>query len=369
MTEHDDSAETIRTVWTEAELDDALSALHAQPAPGAQALAETRARLFTAIGLPSDESPPGATRRRASWRGWLAGAAAVAMLVAVGLVTLNGGTPTASAAVQTLRRAAGTTIDERDLPIRPGQYRYVATRIWALAQGEGENGQHFAWRNSYLTQTWMPYDQTQNWVQDNSSATHPEWVLGSAQQALKSGLPLDKIGPPHGRIQARCGDFNSVYTGSAPICSTRGDLKQPTSAWLATLPRDPRRLLTTLEDDGSEPEPDREGGVVEHGAMMLSSGLVPADLRAALYRTFALLPDLQVTEQSVNLDGRKGIALGITDSTVRREVIIDPVSGQFIGQRLVQAVDDPRGLKAGTLLDSSSVVTGVVDAVGAKPAR
>ena len=84
-------------------------------------------------------------------------------------------------------------------------------------------------------------------------------------------------------------------------------------------------------------------------ADLLRSGLVPADLRAALYRVLGKVPGLEITEQVANLDGKKGTAYGISDDGTRHDVIIDPATGQFIGER--QITDEGfEGIPAGTVI-------------------
>jgi RNA polymerase sigma-70 factor (ECF subfamily) len=43
---------------------------------------------------------------------------------------------------------------------------------------------------------------------------------------------------------------------------------------------------------------------------LLRTGLVPADLRASLYKAAALIPGVTITDTQATLDGRTGIATG-----------------------------------------------------------
>jgi hypothetical protein len=196
--------------------------------------------------------------------------------------------------------------------------------------------------------------------------------VGSAREAAAAGVdPLNEFGEPDGQVSARCGDFIAVFDHRTPSCG-HDDGKQFTSAQLARLPRDPHALLAILNPTLPSGKPVGAGPALGSSVLILRSGLVPADLRAAIYQALALLPGLQVTDRSANLDGRVGVALGVDDepTNIRREIIIDPDTGQFIGERIVQLRADARtGLPAGTLLDSSSVTTGVVGAVGQVPPR
>jgi hypothetical protein len=179
---------------------------------------------------------------------------------------------------------------------------------------------------------------------------------------------IEQSGPPDGEIRAACGNFIAVELGEQPSCEGLEPLKETTSAYLATLPRDPQRLLAELDDAGPTDDPaHRALFTIQHTVMLLRSGLVPGDLRAAMYGALALLPELRVTEQVANLDGRQGTALGVAVLDIRWDIIIDPATGAFIGERQVQVRARPDGAPAGTLLNSTSVTTGVVDAVGTEP--
>ena len=97
---------------------------------------------------------------------------------------------------------------------------------------------------------------------------------------------------------------------------------------------------------------------------LLVMGETPADLRAALYRTLALVPGVTIVENDATLDGRTGVALGYTEpargSIWRDEIIIDPSTGVVIGTREV-TLNEYDDIPAGTTLSWSTVHTSVVD--------
>lgn len=83
--------------------------------------------------------------------------------------------------------------------------------------------------------------------------------------------------------------------------------------------------------------PDNDRGDAEllvYAADALRTGRVPADVRAAIYRAFAKIPSLQITEREANLDGAIGTAFAVDDGNVREEIIIDATTGEFIGENL-----------------------------------
>ena len=80
------------------------------------------------------------------------------------------------------------------------------------------------------------------------------------------------------------------------------------------------------------------------------------------------LPSLDVVDDAADLDGRRGVALGISEDGERQEIILDPGTGEVIGER---KVSDSMfaGIPRGTVTSYSSVTTAVVDQIGANPAR
>jgi hypothetical protein len=155
----------------------------------------------------------------------------------------------------------------------------------------------------------------------------------------------------------------------------RGDepWSAPTEQQLAEWPRDPQKLYDLMAADPSVTAKPLFGGVLAIAAELLKTGTVPADLKEAIYRAVALVPDLKVTEQVANLDGRTGVALGREpDGTFRTEIIVDPATGEFIGQRVTQLEPDKTDkmradIKPGTVTYSSSVQTTIVDQQGTVP--
>jgi len=98
----------------------------------------------------------------------------------------------------------------------------------------------------------------------------------------------------------------------------------------------------------------------------LRTGLVPADLRAALYQTLTRLDGVDLVDRAANLDGRVGTAIGIDDGQFRQDIIIDPATGAFIGEREV-LTGDYEGAPDGTTFSFTAVNSAVVDTIGAIP--
>ncbi|CAL9539845.1 hypothetical protein SUDANB95_04174 [Actinosynnema sp. ALI-1.44] len=358
------SDDNIHRIWTDDELDAALDALNADVDSDEAVLARARAALMeTTEGETDVTTDPGETTPARSKRRWVFGAAAVAVLVAAGLVaqTVSFGrdrAPASAEAAATLDRAAARTIGAVDQPVPPGGYRYVATRAWWMATS-GE----FSRLAENLLETWAPADEKAEWLLRRDVTGNQQWVVGTAERAKAAGIDAEG-GWPEGEWRARCGGF---FAEPGKECAERGSWQHPTAEWQASLPTDPDALFKRLGDDA----PDNDRGDAEllvYAADALRSGLVRSDVRANIYKALAKLPGLQVTEQQANLGGRLGTALGIDDGDLRQDIIIDPETGQFIGERQVTTSDMDQ-FKAGTVLSFTAVETGVVERMGDKPAR
>ncbi|GAA4211661.1 CU044_5270 family protein [Actinocatenispora rupis] len=332
------------------------------------ALAEALAAETAADPVVTPAGRPQRQRRR-RWP-YAAVAAGVAVLAAAGIAVADPfggdhGTGTsrpvpAVPAAGTLNTAARNVSAGTGEQPGPGQYLVVTNRVTTVGQATNMPGD-FAYRTTRQSRTWVPADDGGTWVQDNRRIGGTTWLVGNAVDAARHGVRPQSDGDPDGRWSARCGDFFAVYAHHAARCDRTKDWKQPTAALLATLPTDPRRLLALMLD-GQRLSPDSEDYVLQRAQLLLQSGIVPADRRATLYRTLALLPHLTVTERFANLDGRRGTALGIEAVGYRRDVIIDPASGQYIGFRLVQTGSG--AVPEGTVLDSAALSVSVADRVG-----
>jgi hypothetical protein len=110
--------------------------------------------------------------------------------------------------------------------------------------------------------------------------------------------------------------------------------------------------------------PSRDGEALVLIADVLRSGIVPGDLRAALFRAAALIPGVEVVDRQANLNGEVGVAVGRYEpnSGDRQEIIFNPETGMVIGEREVR-VDPGHPLSpAGSLISWTAVTTDVVPA-------
>jgi hypothetical protein len=333
-----------------------------------------RARLRSAIVVPvlvaAEPKPPAATpsrkRRllRSPPRKLVSMAAAVVVLAATVLFVQaarsDGHAPVASAAAQL--NAAADQIEPVDEPIEPGQYRYFISRFWSLngpmmdeKRAPGEPLIDPDVRLHYLLESvkerWVPADTTQDCTNRNSMNANLRWVVGDEAKAAEAG---HRLPTPYSWEQTM------PCNGKGPG-SEKGWWGAPTPQFLASLPRDPAQLYDRLRQDDLQIYTSVHPDLALIGALSttLSTGQVPAELRATMYRTLAMVPGLQITEQFANVDGHKGTAYGISQNGERRDVIIDPVTGQFIGERRIDEVGR-YGVPAGTVVEYSSVSNPVV---------
>lgn len=350
--------DNVRAMWSEEELDQALAALGADDSTDDRTFHAARTELLMAAGAPAPE-PPAQPRRRWGW--WVSAAGTVAAVVAsvfvVQTVRMDDNVPNA-AAVKGLNSAADR-INAVDEPLGPGEYRYIATHAWWMSTFE-----EYSYLGENLLETWVPADETQVWMWRRDVTDARKWVAGTEAEARADNLPIDEASWPEGEWQAPCGDWYAADENRQP-CSTKGSWQSPNAEFLAALPRDPAALYDQLRAEVG----DRgEAHMVTYAADLLRSGLVPADLRAALYRTLAKVPGLEITERFANLDGAKGTAYGISENGIRHDLIVDPATGQFIGEREITEKGFGR-IPPGTVIGYTSVTTAVVAGMGVAPAK
>ncbi|SDN39282.1 CU044_5270 family protein [Allokutzneria albata] len=359
----------------DAELDRALDAglgdLADVPDMTESAFQSGRARLFAAMEATTtaeeeltttQEAPtPGVARPQPRPRRtgrWLAAAAAVGVLtvgvLASQTVIWGGGGEAHAEAVATLNKAADLAMGTVDPKIAPGQFLYRSLRAEGVTT-YSDGGASFG---GVIDETWIPADQRHVWMERRANVGKEKWLPGLEGEGEPTpSTPRELLG----EWRAPCGDFDYIAQGSRKSCG-EGSWNNPTPEFLAALPKDPKQLYEKFVASF----PGGDGFVVPSVGSLLNSGRVPAGIRATIYRALAYVPSLQITENVVNLDNRKGTALGVRQGKEFREIIIDPADGQYIGNRDVMA-EEEYGLKPGTVRSFSAVRTAVVDGIGTVP--
>ena len=315
--------------------------------PTTEALTAGRAALFSRI---NGTEPARARRRRgiriAGLSALGAGVLTVALVATnvVGLPGWRGGAEPAAAEV--LHSAALAAIETSDPVVGPGQFlRVETTAVYSASVADGAN------RGTYLflsrDELYIPANRDDDWVWLRHPSETYE-TFGPTSAALAEENSDANLGIEEELLRAPAGGF---YGGTRD--AGYGDLNN--------LPRDPAELLNHIYLVTEGQSNSREDAAMVFILERLHTGEVPADLRAAFYGAAALIPGVTITENQATLDGRTGVAIGRDEANIdRQEIIIDPETGMYIGQRRVtlSGYDD---VPAGTVVNWSTVTVSVVD--------
>ncbi|MEV8378702.1 CU044_5270 family protein [Kribbella sp. NPDC056861] len=334
-------------LWSEDDLDRALGALHDDVPTDLSRLESSRATFLETLDRP--------VRRKRPWAYALTAAAAVVTLVVTGfLIATN--SPGGSAEAKAELNSAADHVVAEDPVIPPGKYRHRVTHSWAEGFTETAPNKGVTYLEESLSETWIPADRTQEWLQSSVITGNRKLLTGTQQDLDFVNKLMDGSKKPQ-VLRAKCGDFY-LDAGQQP-CAETGNWGDPTPAWVAGLPRDPEALYQRLKKDA--PRNGRgETELLVYAADALRTGELPADVRSALYRALGNLDHLEVSDRAANLAGKVGIAYGSDDGERRQEIIIDPRTGDFIGERTVITSGRNRGLVTGF----SSVSSSIADQLG-----
>jgi hypothetical protein len=349
-------------MWTDTELDQALADQPAGPAFSPEARARALAKLREADAAPLAEVTP--LRRRHRGR-WIAAAAAAVAVVGGTAVFASGGPVPAVSAAAVLDQAANSTADAS---VGPGQYLYNRWDTWTLFHSRDNSPYQLQGQFERVSEIWQPANVADEWMLKADPTGRHTWVVGNDAQLKAVGgskalVPATISTDGYGSIneRARCGQFPSDTLAGNACDHGPGDWSNPTAGFVASLPRDPKQLYENLRDYSHNAEP----GPLEYAAKLFESGLADKELRSALYRALMLVPGLEVTDQALDLDGQRGVALSIVQFNQRLDFVVDPTAGRYIGERLVQV--EHGNVPPGTVMWSASVRTSVVDKIGVAP--
>lgn len=342
-------------------------------------IARGRAALFSVI---EDESPfatfePAGTataapptkpvnrhgRRAAAWTGFsvLGATALTVTLVAVNVmgvpgVDVGGAEP---AAASVLESAAKATLQFSDPVVGVGQYLLVQTDAVYLAQGSiSAEAETTGFLENSHEELYVPADREDNWVWVQCMRT-PAQTFGPESEAF-----AESQRGAGGDIQR---SFPGGVTPSGGIVAGYETGTQSTVDY-AALPQDPEQLLQKIYElnEAALPEDQALAWIIA----TLMRGSVPAEFRALLYETAALIPGVTITEDQATLNGATGVAVGRIEPerNERQDLIIDPATGQFIGQRIVVLDGIGNHVPPGTVIASTAVTTAVADTAPADAA-
>jgi hypothetical protein len=324
---------------------------------GTQASLDTGSGPFkkpdTGVSSPAHRRRPVPVRRRVVL------AAAAAVLLVGGIfaadVILPGYSGASAEAAQVLHNAAAATIRTSDHVVGPGQYLKVATTAVSSGGVAQQDGTSAAWLDKSTGEVYVPADRSQEWVWNRGARVPTRFFSERAKAAWKE-IEKQVSGGPGFKAEIVRADGGAFYgTGQNVINGIPLDD-------MPTITRDPKELLKLIYDRTVGAGPSAEIEAVVTIADTLRTGVVPADLRAALYEAAALIPGVTLTEQQATLDRRTGVAIGIEGPLGggRQDIIIDPDTGLMIGERKI-ALKATADFPAGTATSWSSLQTSVVN--------
>jgi RNA polymerase sigma-70 factor (ECF subfamily) len=333
-------------------------------------ISRRRAALFAAIedksplavvdqqtgNAPTRTKPIRRRRRAAAWTGFsvLGATALTVTLVAVNVmgvpgVDVGGAQP---AAASVLESAATAALQFSDPVVGAGQYLRVQTDAVYLAQGSiSAEAETTGFLENSHEELYVPADREDDWVWVQCMRT-PAQTFGPESEAFAesqrgAGGDIQRSFP--GGITPSGGAVAGYNTGTQ------------TTVDYAALPQDPEQLLQKIYElnEAALPGDQALAWIIE----TLMSGTVPAEFRAVLYETAALIPGVSITENQATLNGVTGVAVGRVEPerNERQDLIIDPTTGQFIGQRIVLLDGIGTYVPPGTVMASTAVTTTVVD--------
>ncbi|MBT2530725.1 CU044_5270 family protein [Arthrobacter sp. ISL-48] len=291
--------------------------------------------------------------RRRIVMGSAAAAFLVGVIVAADVIMPDRPGATAEAA-EFLNDAAAATIRTSDPVVGPGQYLKIETTAVYGASTDAADGSHASWLEKTGSQVYIPADRDGEWFWNREDSVPFQF---SSEAAKAAEAEIRKARPEGRSPYEDQRALKGAFYGNEPTVIIGTPLSEAGS-----LPRDPRALLDLIFErtKGAGKSPEMEAFVTI--ADGLRTGVVPADLRAALYKAAALITGVIVADKQATVDGRTGIAIGmdIPGGGSRQDIIIDPTSGLVIGERDILVKDYP-GEPAGTVMSWTSVRTSVVD--------
>ena len=316
--------------------------------PSQETLNRGRRVLMQHIGSrPTKKSHRGFKRAAFISGGTVVAAGVAAALVlsnVVGLAGWHGGADAAAAVA--LSDAAAVTIKTSDPVVGPGEYLKVSTQAVYTGTSVDAKGHGAAYSQTQNGQMYIPSNHTDDWVWVREPSTVAKTFGPASEQAAAAAAKSESKTPEI--VRAAKGAW---YNG------------KPTEWGFDKLPLDPQQLLNYIYRTTVGQGVSADGEALVFIADTLRTGVVPADLRAALYKAAAGIPGVTISDRTATLDGQTGIAFGRDESNgIRQEIIIDPITGLMIGESEVLLRDNILpGVSAGESMGWTTVTTTVVD--------
>lgn len=307
--------------------------------PSTQTLDAGHAALMARIAAPRQAAhlAPKRRRRRPLRRAtWIVAGTAAALTGILIAGNVNLGVQSAQAS-EVLRQAAAAAVQFSDVTPAPGQYvRVTRHEKYPWCEVSEQSEMVCEGTNEETTSIYVPANRDDEWVQVRDWGNFP----GKDEPETHRAHDGDFYGPDEGGF-------------SAPSPEER----------FAEIPLDGTAAYDWIHAQyiGGSASPDEDDFV--RIADLLRSGLVPAPQRAALLDALSRVPGVTSRAGVANLDGIEGVAIGRDEPMRlgnRDEIIIDPATGQVIGERTVSGTTF-FGWGVGEVVSSSAMSVAVVD--------
>ncbi|WP_410655798.1 hypothetical protein [Amycolatopsis sp. lyj-112] len=381
---HDGS---IRKVWSDAELDEALADLHSEPEVKQDELSRAKASLLRAAGEVDDELLPAsqpvrpAKKRPGSWR-WIAAAAAAALvpggvIVATNVFVGNDGQDTAAHATLAPSGDVLNDLRSEDIPLQKGQYRFITESTWRT-QISDKTG--LVYQLHEVVEKWLPAKLGKAPKRRFTRTGEIRWIKGDYQLARSLGEtipgamsevvygtiandpPVFPPLPTSGQMTGPATTSSAIVPPAATTTTTTtttpstpstkkkdppvADWLNPSTEFLAGLPTDPGQLLERLRLDpttrAGAPLPGRVNAAPEMYEMaynVLRAGYGFGALRVALGKALAQIPGITM-QPGTTPDGQRVVTFSVTASTQTREMTLDLATANVVRNRVIKVSRD-----------------------------
>lgn len=302
------------------------------------------------LGELADASPRRVRLPRFGWRLAATGGLAVAMaaaLIGVQVVGFGDREPRSAEAAEILENAA--LVAERTAAVnpRPDQFVYVesATAYGGSTGSTDGEGTATGWAiTEKLRRVWLSVDGTRNGLLRERPESDPKgW----------SETPLP--GCVGGRLNKVPGE------GKAAEDQEQGC--QPLPGYLGGLPTDTDAMYDYLYRNSHGGKPADHQAFTTVGDLVREN-YVPPKAMAAMFRAAARIPGTTVVRNVTDPAGRPGIAVAYTARGLQRELIFDPKTFAYLGEREVAAEDIDIARKGAVIGGAARLTAAVVDQPG-----
>ncbi|WP_406639247.1 hypothetical protein [Amycolatopsis sp. WGS_07] len=365
--------DTVRHLWSDAELDEALAALNPhETSTDRVELDRARTSLMRAAAAASDSDEPVVPQRKkrsGAWR-WIAVAAAVAVLTG-GVVVARELASTPS----TLAPAGPASTREAGAP-----FTHLVTKYTGTAWVGGSS----VFRVREQVEMWIPADPAGVWKRRWSRSEPPELLSGKPQHAAK--LP----GPAQNEESAPGGRFSPDLRSPSGATDLSPDRSAPDPEALVNLPANSGELRRLLFKDqrlqqlpawqnGPTPQPLNYGGEPPFQVRInypsatglilgvLSSERIPRDTRIAFLKLldspvlgFSSVISAPTTPGSPGSDQREYV----TSNGLYKVLVTVSTTRVALTDVRVIAESPLTGLAPGTLASSAQYSSGITDRAG-----